>query len=399
VTLGVVSFAVAAALAKPMGRYFHSDILPRVILVQSTVYIIASFQSVPTGRLSRDLRFKRLASLDVARSVVASGAAIALAVAGARYWTLVVGELIAATVHSVLLVWSAPTGFRWSEFGRVRHAIVFGGRLLAASLAWYVYSNADFFVAGRVLGAVALGSYTFAWQLTSLPVEKVTALVARVTPALLAAASSDRVALRRYVSRLTEGIALLTFPATVGMALVAPDIIPIVFGTKWALAIVPFQFLAGGMVLRSIVPVLSNAMRAVHDVRFMMWHSIATALVLPPAFFAAAHLGGLRGIALTWLVLYPIVILPQYWRAVRMGVVDVRGYLKGVLPAVEGTVLMAVVVVTVRWALLRPATPPAPAWRCLIEIVAGIAAYIAVIALRHGARVRAALAFVRRRDG
>ena len=75
-----------------------------------------------------------------------------------------------------------------------------------ARLSWTLYSDADFLVAGRVLGASALGAYTFAWNLATLPVEKVTALVGQVTPAFFSANQADHWQTATLSATLIEGV-------------------------------------------------------------------------------------------------------------------------------------------------------------------------------------------------
>jgi PST family polysaccharide transporter len=238
-----------------------------------------------------------------------------------------------------------------------------------------------------MLGPAALGVYGFAWQLTSLPVEKVTALVGRVTPAILSANQDDRERLQRYLHRITEGIALLTIPATTGIALVAGDVIPVVFGDKWAMAVAPLRILAATMALRSIVPVVINALRAINDVRFVMWHGIITAILFPLCFYVGARAGGINGVAYTWLCAYPLAVIPLYWRARRMHLVSVRGYAKALLPAIEGSAGMALLVYIVRYTVFERNPAFSPAVLCAAEIVAGVVAYAGVLLLRHRGRI------------
>src|SRR6202011_198004 len=100
-------------------------------------------------------------------------------------------------------------------------------------LSWYAYEDSDFIVAGRVLGEAPLGAYTLAWTLAHAPLEKLTTMVNRVTPSFFAVIQSDVVAIRRYVRNITGGLALIIFPATLGMALVAPEFVNLVLGSKW----------------------------------------------------------------------------------------------------------------------------------------------------------------------
>ena len=98
--------------------------------------------------------------------------------------------------------------------------------------AWYWYSSADFLVAGKVLGQKALGLYFLAWSLSKAVPEKLTGLIVAVVPAYLSAIQDDSAELRRYLLRLTEVIALVSFPALVGVALLADSIQADVFGPR-----------------------------------------------------------------------------------------------------------------------------------------------------------------------
>ena len=113
-----------------------------------------------------------------------------------------------------------------------------------ARISFSLYSDADFLVAGRVLGATALGAYTFAWNLATLPVEKVTVLVGQVTPAVFSANQADLGGLQRYLLTLTEGIALVTFPVTIGLGLLAPEFVALVLGERWSGVAAPLEVLA-----------------------------------------------------------------------------------------------------------------------------------------------------------
>ena len=122
----------------------------------------------------------------------------------------------------------------------------FSGDVLGSRVAWYAYSNSDFLVAGRMLGQAPLGAYTLAWTIASTPVEKITNMITRVTPAFFSAVQDDKPHLRRYLLGITDGLSLLTFPASLGMALVADQFVLVVLGAKWAPAIIPLAA-AGGV--------------------------------------------------------------------------------------------------------------------------------------------------------
>jgi hypothetical protein len=141
------------------------------------------------------------------------------------------------------------------------------------------------------------------------------------------------------------------------------------------------------MVLRSIIPVVMNAMKGVGDVRYLMWHGVATAAVFPHSFFVGARQGGIDGIAYTWLIAYPIATLPLYWRAHRTHLITARGYLSAILPAFEASAVMVPIVLLARWGLRQWDPTVSLSAVCMAEIGAGAVAYGAVLMLRHRRRI------------
>jgi len=67
----------------------------------------------------------------------------------------------------------------------------FGGFVMAACLATQVFSNIDYFVVGRYLGAAALAHYTLAFQLAIIPVQRLAEILSRVAFPSLARIQSD----------------------------------------------------------------------------------------------------------------------------------------------------------------------------------------------------------------
>src|SRR5262249_36252881 len=96
VCLGAVGAAISCAVASALGRFFASPDLPRVIAVMSLGFIVASFQSIPSSLLQKELRFKLLSLIETIKSVVLSGSMIVFALQGFRYWTLVLGALLSS---------------------------------------------------------------------------------------------------------------------------------------------------------------------------------------------------------------------------------------------------------------------------------------------------------------
>ena len=377
VALGIVGFLFSCVAARPMGRYFNVPQLPIALVVMSLGFVVSAFQSVPMALLQRDLQFKTLSVIDGIRAVVLAAATVGFALAGLGYWTLIYGSLLSTALGTGLIVFRSPHRFARPNLESLRHAMVFSWRVLVARLAWYSYSNADFVVAGKTLGQTALGSYTLAWNIATMPVEKITSLIGGVTPAFFSTIQNDRAELRKYLLNITEGVALLTFPAAFGLALIAKPFVITLLGPKWSSVVVPLQLLTVYVSVRSISPILPHVLNVTGGTRFGMWSALLNVVLFPPAFYIGSRWGA-SGIATAWIAIYPISIVPLYWRVFRDIQLRLSQYLKVLIPALTSSLVMALgVFITSR---TLPASLPGVVILVLLVVV-GIVLYVASILL------------------
>ncbi len=383
VVLGLASLLASCTLAIPLGRFFHAPQLPLVVVAMSTTFVIASYKSVPLALLQRDLRFKALALIDLSQALILAISMIGLAVAGFRYWTLVCGAVLGALISTGAVLRLRHLPLAWPRLKSLRPAITLSSNVLVSRVCWYVAANADFLMAGRILGKAALGFYTFGWTLASVPVDRVAALVGQVTPAFFAAVQTDPPAMRRYLLRITEGIALITFPVSLGLVLVARDFVLVVLGSKWEGTVAPLQLLAAYAAFRSITSLLPQVLHTIRDTRFEMWNMVVAAVVMPPCFYVGAQRWGTVGLAMAWVLAYPFIAFTLYWRVSHKIALSHKAYFVALWPALSATALMAAVVLAVR---VFSGSAWTPGLRLAVQVGAGVISYGLACLVLHGAR-------------
>jgi len=291
---------------------------------------------------------------------------------------------VGATVSTVAVCARRYHRFEIPRRNSLKDALSLGWNVLLTRLSWYVYSNADFMVAGRVLGKAALGDYTVAWTLGTIPVDKVTALIGQVTPAFFAAVQDDNAALRRYLLSLTEALALITFPAACGLGLVAEDLVLVTMGERWRGVILPLRLLAIYASFRSIVPLVSQVLFATGESRLARKNGIFAAIVMPAAFYGGSH-WGTAGIATAWVAAYPFITLFPYRRLFRRIDLPVRQYLKATWPALSGAMIMVAAVCAIK---LSPTSSWPLHFRFGLEVLVGAGAYGTTLFLLHRDRLK-----------
>ena len=359
-------------------------------MVLSAGLLILSFRIVPDGLLQRECRYKLLAKIQAAQVVSYALAAVVSVFLGAGYWSLVIANLAGVSVATVLTLCFRKHSFAWPRLASLQQSLIFSGHVFGLRLAWYCNSNADFVVAGRVLGEAALGSYNIAWNLATQPMQKFTDLVTRVVPAYFSKVRDDPGALREYVLTITQALSLLTLPATLGLALVADDLIAVAFGPKWMNAAAPLQLLALYAALRSITSFFAPLLNVTGHSRFLMWNHILGVLYFAAAFYFGSR-WGVVGIALMWPLLYPFLAVPMYIRVFKQINLSFRVYMAYLRPALTGSLIMVAVVLMLKKALLFDAAY----LRLLVEIATGAVIYSLAVAGLFSGQLRGVLALIR----
>jgi teichuronic acid exporter len=379
---GFLASLVSFGLAIPIGHFFRSPHLPTVIAIMSSMFLLSGLRTVPYSLLYRDMRFRLLSILETVQAVVQALTMVALAWFGFGYWALIIGNIVGTAVLAALQISWRPSRFASPRYDAIKNALTFSRHIVVTNLSWYGYTNADFLVAGRVLGQSALGAYTIAWSLATIPLEKVAAIVGNVSYSYLSAAQNDHAALRRYLRILTEGLSIITFPATIGMAFVAGDFVHVVLGPKWLSAIVPLEILAFYAAFRCIAMLVPSVLTAIGETRFVMRATQAGLILLPAAFYVGSRWGP-AGIAFGWVVAYPVIAACFYRRAFQKIDMPWGDYLGAIRPALTGCLVMVFAVEIVKHFLASGFPLP---FRLAAEVVAGGLAYIVTLTLFHRER-------------
>jgi teichuronic acid exporter len=381
---GLGSFALACLAAWPVSWFFKTPRMIPVAIVTCIALIPIGLRGVPEGLLSQQMRLKSLSLFDALRDIISAVVTVLLAWWGWKYWALVLGNLLSEIARCAIVLCVQRYRFARPHWLTIREPLLFGGRVLVSSFAWSTYNTLDNITAGRVLGQAALGLYGMAWTLANMPLEKIVSLVTTLVPAYLSRVQTDFAALRGYVRSLTEMIALATFPACVGLALVAREAVPLMMGPKWNGMIAPLQVLSVYAAFRSIIALLPRVLTTVGKAKFVMRVEVSGLFLMPVAFWIGSH-WGIGGIAYGWVFAYPILGLLELWQTLKTIEMPFGEYMTGLRPAMDGSVAMVVAVLATHW-MLRAVHSR---WLYfLAEVGVGAIVYGATLMLLHRGRVR-----------
>ena len=237
--LTVMVFVLAPLVAEPVFGPGTS----RLAVLCAPIFLIASFGSVPRALLLRRLDWKWLNLIEVIELVVVSVASVALAFAGLGSEALILGALIGALVVTVLLLSAAPGGWpRWDP-ASAKSIVKFGAPAAVGGLSATLQRNVTFLVLGGRVSPEQVGLFWRAYQLGVEYQSKVGNITYRVAKPVLTRAERME-DLREIRTRTLRINTTLIFPLLALLIVLAPDVVPWIFGPDWTGAVVPAQVLA-----------------------------------------------------------------------------------------------------------------------------------------------------------
>lgn len=260
-TAFTVNFIVAGAMtifamlaAPTVARLFHAADQVGLYRTLFTYLLIRGAAQVPDAILKRDLGFRQRAGVDLARVSVRVASALLLAVAGAGAWSIVLSLLLGEIVGVVLSWWVVKFCPTFAlDRAAINQLLHFGLAAFAIKLVDAAALDSDYLVVGARLGPTDLGYYTIGYRLPELLLFNVYWMFSTIAfPIYARYRDQGGDALARVMLRVLRAITLFSFPAGVGLALVARDAILVLFGPRWSPAAFPMALIALTTALASV---------------------------------------------------------------------------------------------------------------------------------------------------
>ena len=352
----IIHFSLAAllAVAAPLIAAFYAE--PRVtpiLRVLSLQFLLAAFAVIPDAQLQRRMEFRNRSILDFFGAVVASGTTLLMAMAGSGVWALVAGSLVSQAFKTIGINCLSPF-LRWPDFSLrgMRSLLQFGGNFTAVQVFWMFLSQVDVLICAKWLGNEVLGFYSVAMQLASLPSQRISGLVNQVAFPTFARMQGELHKVGGSVLSGARVLSFFSFPVLWGMSSVAPEIVVVILGEKWALATVPLQALTLIMPLRIVGNFVATAAQGIGRSDIVLRSVVWASFVTPPVLIVGVYGWGLLGLSLAWLVALPLSFLQSMVRSLPVLGLSLRQLAGAMGPAACTGLLMYGAVALARHFLL-----------------------------------------------
>ena len=157
---------------------------------------------------------------------------IVLAFVWRNYWALVAGMVCLQLAMNVFSYTMHPYRPRFS-MAKAGEILSFSVWTLIRVVGTYLNSQIDLLAVGGMLGTSAMGRYTVAADVASSPSREIVDPMVAVLYPVMSKARFNPVALRPCICRAFGWSSVICFSASVGVMMVAHDLVHLVLGAKW----------------------------------------------------------------------------------------------------------------------------------------------------------------------
>jgi len=394
VAAGSFIMLLGIALSPLVADFFGQPSVAPLFAATSVVFLLWALCSTQSALLTREMNFRPLEIRGMVAGFVSAAAAVLLALAGAGPWALV-GETLVQAGTSLVLLWTFSSWRPKFVYSResMRSLGSYSSKTLISQMLGYFVNNVDNLLVGRFLGSVALGLYSVSYSTMFLPVSRISQPLQQVLFSAFAKIQHEPKRLAEAWARGNQLISAVNVPAFLGMAVIAPEFVPVVLGQDWDAAVPVLQLLSLAGVGATLQTLNWSTMQAMGRPGVMLRFRLFSTPVTVVAFVIGLH-WGIVGVAASFAISRFLVTPVSTYITLRALGVSV-GFVRDEGLVVGLALIMAGVVELARLGLVHAGVPAAAVLAIVVPV--GVLVYGGLLLVVAPAVVSELRVLVRRR--
>ncbi len=374
----LIAWTIAALILLGRGtvaQFYAEPGVARVLGVLSLNFFLLPFASPAFALLTREMAFRKIFFVQIVSNAVQAGTAVAMAWNDYGYMSLAWAPVAGIAVQTVLTTLVRPRASLllpgWRD---ARQVLRYGGMFVASRVIETFTRNAHEFLIAKQTGFVAVGLFSRAYGLIELFNSNVTAAVQRVASPVFASEHRAGVALKAAFARSTAIFTSVAFPFCGFIALMAGDIIAVLFGPRWMAAAPVARILAIGLIPFYLVGLAPNLLAATGHIKRRLHISLRYSPVHLVGVFCASFFG-LEAVAAVWTLSYGVMMLMYMSQLRQVLDASVAELFRPSLASVAAALLSVAGQALTLYACRRAGVPALPT--LIVVTLAGAAAWLA----------------------
>lgn len=341
VTLALTLIGVTWFIAPWIAVLFGEPELEDVVRWMSLIFGIRALNGVQEALFRREVEFKVLSVGGFIGVCGGAGVGIGMAMAGYGVWSLVGQQVVHQVIYVIILWWmSSWTPQFVFSFSHAKDLFNFGLGVMGANILSFFNRRMDDLLIGGFLGSTALGYYNVAYRILLALTQMISSVGSRVMFPVFSQLQNDIGRLRQSYYAAVKYTVMLSAPIYVGLAVLAPYVIPVAFGSKWEASVPVMQVLSFVGILHSILyfnsPVILSKGRSFLNMGLSMLRATVNFIA-----FLIAVQWGIFAVAVAYAAMGYLLAPVEVGVVHRLIRLDWKRYIDAVLPSIVASGMAA----------------------------------------------------------
>ena len=316
VIIGVSIAAILVAISPLMADFYREPRLRDVILALALAALIQGFENIGIVAFRKDMQFHKEFRFLLCKKLTGFLVTVPLAFILRSHWALVAGIISSRLAGMTASYLTQPYRPRFS-LAAPSDLFHFSKWLLFNNISNMGRDRSSDFIVGRIAGPQALGLYSIALEIVTLPTTELVAPVNRAAYPAYSRLLGDMSKLRYTYLQVVSMVGLVALPAALGIGLTAPLFVPLVLGPKWLDAVGLMQILALGGAIGALQSSSWSVFLALGKARTVTYLGLGSLVLMLPMLVFFTKQRGAQGAALAQLTIMCLLVVVTYWLLLR----------------------------------------------------------------------------------
>lgn len=274
--LYLILFFSAPAIA----AFYHTPAMVPLARFLFLSFLLGGLATAPASYFFRNLMVKQRSQIQILAIIISGITGVICAFNGMGYWGIAIQTVSYSGLNSLMMwiicPWRPSMSFKLAN---LKSMLPFSIKQLFTSLFTIVNNNVFSVLLGRFYGMRITGFYTQGNKWTTMGYSTLTGMINSVGQPVFRETVNDIARLRNVFRKMLRFTAFVSFPAMLGLAIVAPELITITITDKWLASVPVMQILCVWGAFMPIGVLYGNLFNSLGRPDIYMWNTIALGIV------------------------------------------------------------------------------------------------------------------------
>lgn len=369
-TLSGLLYGVLFFAAPWVAEFYETPELIGLLRLLALTLVFNAINGVQNAELSRKMLFHLSFRISLIGSVATAMVGITFAYLGfgpwALVWSTIAGGVVGVLTRWYFIAWRPRLMFSWNA---LKGLFRYGWKLTVSALLDSGYSNLYSLIIGRFYSRADLAFVNKGHSIPQLAMSTINSTLGRVAFPALAQVQDQREKVRDTMRRMIASSTFLVFPLMTGCAVCAEDMVLLLFGDQWGMAVPYVRIACFTFALWPFHTINLQAINALGRSDLYLILEIIKKCLGLIILIISIPFGVWWMMALGAFVLGPMGVMINAWPNRKLLGYTIGMQLRDVLPSTMLCGLMAALIFSIIWL-------PLPGWgRLLLQVPFGALTY------------------------